>query len=44
MGLKREEAISILSGEPLKFIDKFQYLSSNISSTETDVDIRLTKD
>ena len=31
------------SGRPLKFVKKFTYLGSNISSTESDVNIRLTK-
>ena len=31
---KQEGAISNLSRKPLKFVDKFMYLSSNISSTE----------
>ena len=29
-------AISTLSGKPLKFVNQFKYLSSNISSTEGD--------
>ena len=40
---KREEAIFILSGKPLKLLDKFKYLDNNISSTEIDVNIRLAK-
>ena len=43
MCFKREGATSTLSGWPLKFVDKFTYLGSNISSTEMDVDIRLAK-
>ena len=33
--------ISTLS--PLKIVDKFTYLGSSVSSTETDIDMRLTK-
>ena len=40
---KREEAISIQSGKPLKLVVKFTYLGCNISSTEIDVNIYLTK-
>ena len=43
MCLKQGGAISTLSGKSLKFIDKFAYLSSNISSTESDINIRLAK-
>ena len=35
--------MSTSSGKPLKFVDQFSYLSSNISSTESDVSIYLTK-
>ena len=42
MSFKRG-AISTQSGEPLKLVDKFTYLGSSISSTESDVDIRLVK-
>ena len=38
---KQEEGISTLSVRPLKLVDKFKYLGSNISSTESDVNIRL---
>ena len=38
-----EGAISTQSGKPLKLIDKFIYLSSNILSTESDVNICLVK-
>ena len=34
--------ISILDGTPLKLIDKFTYLGSSVSSTEKDIDTRLT--
>ena len=35
--------ISILDGTPLKLVDKFTYLGSSVSSTEKDIDTRLTK-
>ena len=35
------EAISTLSGRPLKLVGKFTYVDSNISSTESDANIRL---
>ena len=35
--------ISTLDGTSLKLVDKFTYLGSNISSTEKDIDTRLTK-
>ena len=35
--------ISILNGTPLKPVDKFTYLGSSVSSTEKDIDTRLTK-
>ena len=44
MCFKREGAISTLSGGPLKLVDMFTYLSSNISSTECDVNICLAKE
>ena len=34
---------STLDGTSLKLVDKFTYLGSNISSTEKDIDTRLTK-
>ena len=37
MCFKREGAISILSVKPQKLGDKLTYLSSNISSTESEV-------
>ena len=40
---KWEGDISTLSVKPLKLIDKFTYLSSNISSTESNVNICLAK-
>ena len=38
---KQDEAISILNDKSLKFLDKFTYLGSNISSTEIDIKIRM---
>ena len=35
--------ISTLDGTPLKLVDKFTYLGSNVASTEKDIDMRLTK-
>ena len=35
--------ISILDGTPLKLVDKFTYLGSSVSSTEKDINTRLTK-
>ena len=37
MYIKPEGAISALSGRLLKLVDKFTYLDSNISSTESDM-------
>ena len=35
--------VSTLNGSSLKLVDKFTYLGSSVSSTETDIDTRLTK-
>ena len=35
--------ISTLDGTPLKLVDKFTYLGSSVSSTEKNIDTRLTK-
>ena len=35
--------IATLDGASLKLVDKFTYLGSSVSSTEKDIDIRLTK-
>ena len=43
MCLKQKRAISTLSGRPLKLVDQFTYLGSNISSTEMDDHIHLPK-
>ena len=40
---KQKAAISTLIDKPLKLVDKFPYLGSNISSIESDVHIRLAK-
>ena len=39
----KQGAISTLCGKPLKLVDQFTYLSSNISSPERDVNICITK-
>ena len=39
----QDDAISSLDIKPLKFVDKFKYLGSNISSTESDVNICIGK-
>ena len=38
-----EGTISILNGYPLKLVDKFTYLGSSVSSTESNVNIWLAK-
>ena len=35
--------MSTLNGSSLELVDKFTYLGSSVSSTETDIDIRLAK-
>ena len=35
--------ISTVDGTSLKLVDKFTYLGSSVSSTEKDIDTRLTK-
>ena len=35
--------ITTLDGTPLKLVDKFTYLGNSVSSTEKDIDTRLTK-
>ena len=35
--------IATLDGASLKLVDKFTYLGSSVSSTEKDIDTRLTK-
>ena len=41
MSFKQEGAISTLSGKSLKLVDQFKYLSNNISSTESNVNVQL---
>ena len=43
MGFNQTGDISTLDGSSLKLVDKFTYLGSSISSTEKDIDTRLTK-
>ena len=43
MYFKQEGAIFTLNGKLLKFVDQFIYLDSNISSTESDVNICIGK-
>ena len=43
MCFKRYEAISTLSVRLLKFVEKFTYLGSNISSIKSDVNINQAK-
>ena len=43
MSLNQTGDISTLDGTPLKLVDKFTYLGSSVSSTEKDIDTRLTK-
>ena len=43
MFFKQKRTISTLRSKPLKLVDQFTYLSSNISSTESDVKIRFAK-
>ena len=44
MCFNREGATSTLNGEHLKLVDKFTNFSSSILSTDSDVNIRLTKE
>ena len=41
MGFKQDGSISSLNGKPLKLVDQFIYLNSNISSTENNVKIHI---
>ena len=43
MGFNQDGVISLLNGKTLKLIYKFKYLSSNISSTEIDVNRSIGK-
>ena len=42
-GRPRLRSPTTLDGTPLKLVDKFTYLGSSVSSTEKDIDTRLTK-
>ena len=42
MCFNQTDDISTLEGTSLKLVDKFTYLGSNVSSTEKDIDTRLT--
>ena len=43
MCFKQTSDIFTLNGSSLKLVDKFTYLGSNVSSTETDINTRLAK-
>ena len=43
MHFKQEDAIFTLNGKLLKSVNHFTYLGSNISSTDSDVNIRIEK-
>ena len=43
MSFNQDNAISSLNGKPLKLVDQFIYLGSNISSTKSDVNICIGK-
>ena len=43
MCYNQTSGISTLNGTSLKLVDKFTYLGSSVSSTEKDIDTRLTK-
>ena len=43
MRYNQTDDISTLGGTSLKLVDKFPYLGSSVSSTEKDIDTRLTK-
>ena len=43
MSFNQTGDISTLNGSSLKLVDKFTYLGSSVSSTEKDIDMRLTK-
>ena len=40
---KQDEVITTLNGKPLSLEDQFTYLGSNISSTESNINIRIKK-
>ena len=43
MSFNQRSDISTLNGSSLKLVDKFTYLGSSVSSTETDINMRLAK-
>ena len=43
MSFNQDGIISIRNSKPLKLIDQFIYLSSNISSTKSDINICIVK-
>ena len=43
MSYNQTDDISTQDGTSLKLVDKFTYLGSSVSSTEKDIDTRLTK-
>ena len=43
MSFNQTADISTLNSSSLKLVDKFTYLGSSVSSTETDINMRLTK-
>ena len=43
MCFNQTDDISTLNGSTLKLVDKFTYLGSSVSSTETDINTRLAK-
>ena len=43
MCLNQRDDISTLNGSSLKLVDKFTYLGSSVSSTETNINTRLAK-
>ena len=43
MYFKQRGDISTVNGIPLKLVDKFTYIGSSVSSTETDIDTRQAK-
>ena len=43
MCFKQDDTVSTLDGKPLKFVDHFTYLNSNISFTKSDAKIHIGK-
>ena len=44
MCFNQEHAISLMDGKPLELVHQFTYIGSNISSTESDVNIRIVQE